>query len=660
MSRKHHPETKPLAEARRLLLAAAIPLSSSETIRAERALGRVTAEPVYARASVPHYHGAAMDGIALRAADVAGASEETPVDLELGTPDTVARPFAWVDTGNALPAWADAVVMIERVYAGRTVDAVLDANDPSGPRPASGRDARVVHVRAAAPRWQHVRLVGEDVVASEPLLPRGRRIRPWDVGALLAAGVDEVAVRPRPVVAILPTGDELIEPGEPRAPGRIVEFNSRMLAAFVEEWGGTALRLAPARDDLAAIRAQIEPALHESDVVCVIAGSSAGQRDFTALALGEIGEVLVRGVAVMPGKPAIVAAVARERGARASVALGIPGYPVSAAVVCRELLEPLVAHLLGAVPEERVRVRAVVPRALTSRVGHEELLRVALGEVGGRLVATPLARGASAIVGMARADGLLRIPSAAEVVAAGDELEVELLRPLAEVRETVLVAGAFDPLLGALEDALRAERPQAKLARAALGDDAWSALARGEAHVAAVDEPCLAADDAAGNEPRPAAGDAAGAPPGASVRAGADAVVVHLASRAHGLVVALGNPLSLTSRADLERADVRSAPSGLAPLAAAAAVQSGLADAALGVESAAVALGLGFVPLERRDYDLVLRADFAASDLGRALLAALRSAAFREAAARVAGCDASRAGEEKRLTRRDTGASRAS
>ncbi|MEW6269830.1 MAG: molybdopterin biosynthesis protein [Thermodesulfobacteriota bacterium] len=663
MSRDRYPARKPLGDARRLMLAAARPLATREPLRAEDALGRVTAEAVHARASVPHYHGAAMDGIAVRAEDTAGATDAHPVDLEHGTPDRVARPFAWVDTGNALPAWANAVVMIERVFTGGAASA---ASDAGGPRTVSGREARVVHVRAAAPPWQHVRLVGEDVVAGEPLLPRGHRIRPWDVGALLAAGVEEVAVRPRPVVAILPTGDELIEPGEPRRPGRIVEFNSRMIAAFVEEWGGAAVRLPPVRDDLDAIRARVDRALDDADVVCVIAGSSAGQRDFSALALGELGELLVQGIEVMPGKPAIVVAVAAERGARASVALGIPGYPVSAAVVCRELLEPLVAHLLGAATADRPTVRAVVPRRVPSRLGQEELVRVALGEVGERLVASPLARGAGAITTMARADGFLRIPRAVEVLSAGDEVEVELLRPLAEVLGTIVVAGSHDPVLGVLEDALRSTHARCKLATRSIGGVAGLvALGRDEAHVAAI-----GAFDAL--------------PDAEGLLAGRPVVVVHLVARELGLVVAPGNPLGLTSLADLARDDVRGVPEPtrgsvrlvaheavphrrggverklrgeqeheeLTPMAVAAAVQSGLADAAVGLASAAAALGLGFVPLAREDYDLVLRADFAASDMGRALVATVRGEAFRAAVARLAGYDASRSGEERTLRSR--------
>lgn len=691
MAGKHHASLTPLEDARTRLLDAAPRLATSERVSVADALGRVTARACAARFSVPHYHGAAMDGIAVRAHDTTGASEAAPVELAHGAPADVARPFSWVDTGNALPSWADAVIMIERVHDGpaRRRGSVLDAarrapgvaagaapgdalpaaddccapsDDASGDATSTPERApapgvsRVVHVTAPAAPFQHVRLVGEDVVAGDVILPRGREIRPHDVGALLAAGIVEVDVRPRPVVAILPTGDELIEPDEPRRPGRIVEFNSRMIAAFVREWGGEPLRLAPVGDNLDAVRSRLTLALREADVVCVIAGSSAGEHDFTAAALASVGNVAVQGIAVMPGKPAIVATIApqdddpgAEHGARgeaasrARVAIGVPGYPVSAAVICRELLAPLLAHLVGRAAPEDVTVTAITPHALSSRRGQAELMRVCVGEVAGRRVICPLPRGAGAISTMARADGVVRLAAEVERVDAGAEVEVELLRPLGDVRGTILVAGSHDPVLAALEDALREASPAHRIALSPVGGDAGlAALARGEVHAAAV---CGALPDDV---------------PGLRLT---------LARRAVGLVVARGNPLGLRTLDDLRRSGVRTPPeversavrlssrtlsaaSATAPpsngapvahggrhggglqqelssLAVAAAVQSGLADAGIGTEAAATALGIDFVPLAEEDVVLLLRDDFAASAAGRALLEAARDARFR-------------------------------
>src|SRR5438093_6421585 len=259
--RKRYLKKKPLREALEVFLNATAPTRRTEIVAVEEALHRTTAEPIVALISSPHYHGAAMDGIAVRAEDTFGASEFSAVRLKsAGTKGSRPSPngalpiFQHVDTGSPLPPWANAVVMIERVFK---------KNDAE------------VEIRDAATPWQHVRLVGEDIVATEPLLPRGHRIRPFDIGALLAAGHTSVLVAHQPSVAIIPTGSELIEPGDEAAPGAIIEFNSRVVAAFVTEWGGQAHRLRPVPDELERIQAAVQDAARQSDIVCVIAGSSA-------------------------------------------------------------------------------------------------------------------------------------------------------------------------------------------------------------------------------------------------------------------------------------------------------------------------------------------------------------------------------------------------
>ena len=366
---------------------------AAERIAVEDSLDRITAEPISARNSAPHYHGAAMDGIAVRAEDTFGASEAQAIELQLAPdPGGEPRTFAYVDTGQALPSWANAVVMIENVYP-------LSA----------GR----VAIRQAAAPWQHVRLVGEDIVATEPLLPRSHRIRPFDIGALLAAGHVSVSVAARPRVAIIPTGSELIEPGDAAQPGAIIEFNSRVVAAFVTEWGGEPHRLPHARDDLEEIKSAVQTALAAHDIVTVIAGSSAGEHDFTVAALGSLGTILVHGIDIMPGKPAICSVVG------GTPVLGLPGYPVSAVIVCQQVLRPLIAKFLGCAAEPPETVRAAVPRKIPSKLGLEEFVRVTLGQVAERIVANPLARGAGVITTLVRADGLLRIPALSEGVNAG-------------------------------------------------------------------------------------------------------------------------------------------------------------------------------------------------------------------------------------------------
>ncbi len=642
MPRTRYLNKKSLAETL-VLFVDGLPIRrrAAESVPVEDSLHRITAEPVFARISAPHYHGAAMDGIAVRATDTFGASEAQPIELEQA-PEPGAQPgaFTYVDTGHALPVWANAVIMIENVY-------------PVAP----GR----VAIRAAVAPWQHVRLVGEDIVATEPLLPRGHRIRPFDIGALLAAGHVTIPVAPRPSVAIIPTGSELIEPGDETSLGAIIDFNSRVVAAFVSEWGGHPHRLPPVRDDPELITATVQHAVREHDIVTVIAGSSAGEHDFTVGALGRLGEILVHGIDIMPGKPAICAVV------DGTPVLGLPGYPVSSVIVCQQVLRPLIAKFLGRAADPPETVRAVVPRKVPSKLGVEEFLRVTLGQVAARIVANPLGRGAGVITTMVKADGFLRIPQLSEGINAGEEVDVELLRPRGEIANTIVFSGSHDLSIGLLEDALKRSAPHLKISATNVGSlGGLLAMKRGEAHV--VGTHLLDPKTGAYNLP--------------DIRRHLrerDVVVVNLVVREQGLFVAPGNPKKVSSLRDLVRADIqfvnrqpgagtrvlldyKLAKLRLRPerirgyereefthmaVAVAVAVASGLADCGLGVRSAANALGLDFIPVEKEEYDLVFRRDFYESDTGQMLLAAMRSRNFRDPVARLGGYEVDRSGAVK-------------
>ncbi len=612
-----------------------------EKVAVADALHRITASAVVARRSAPHYHGAAMDGIAVRAEDTFGASEARPLTLKRVAPTARRAPagaFAAIDTGNALPRWADAVIMIEHVFP-------LDDDN--------------VEIHQGAAPWQHVRLVGEDIVATEPLLPRGHRIRPFDIGALLAAGHMHVTVRAAPTVAILPTGSELVEPGKPAPPGAVIEFNSRMVAAFVTEWGGAPRPLAAVPDDPERMVRAVRAAVRRHDVTTVIAGSSAGTHDYTVGVLRELGEVLVHGIEIMPGKPAICAIVDGKP------VLGLPGYPVSTAIVCQQVLRPLVAKLLDHAPPPPDTVAAVLPRKIPSKLGLEEFVRVTLGEVDGRIIANPLPRGAGVITTLVKADGFLRIPSLIEGCNAGDTVTVELLRPRADIGDTIVLTGSHDPALGVLEDVLKSLHPKRKLSATNVGSlGGLLALRRGEAHVAGTHL----------LDPRTGAYNL---PDVARHLRGCDVVVVRFVRREQGLIVARGNPKKIGGLRDLARKGVRFvnrqpgagtrvlldaklAKLRLRPeridgyereefthMAVAAAVASDLADAGLGVRSAAQALRLDFVPIETEEFDLVMRRDFHASEAGAALLEAIRAPELQRALARFGGYTTEGAGELK-------------
>ena len=417
-------------------------------------VGRVTARPVWAVMSSPHYDAAAMDGIAVRAADTVGATETRPVALDVGSQ------AVWVDTGDPMPAGRDAVVMIEHVQ-----------RDPANPD--------TVRVSDPVAPWQHVRPLGEDIVATELALPENHRITPADLGACAAAGLSTVPVRRRPKVTIIPTGDELAPIAAPRKPGDIPEFNSLILAALIRQWGGEPVVYDPAPDDFDAIREAVSSGLVSSDVVAINAGSSAGDADYTAAVIESLGTLQVHGIAVRPGHPVALGV------ASGKAVMGLPGYPVSAALTAELLLLPLLERLLGTSMPSRPRINANITRKVVSPTGEDEFLRVAVGQVGAKMIATPVQRGAGVVMSLVRADGIVRIPRHTEGVDAGAEVEVELLRPLEEVRNTIVAIGSHDLALDLMRSFLRRGNPPVNLASAHVGSlGGLLALRRGEAHVA--------------------------------------------------------------------------------------------------------------------------------------------------------------------------------
>lgn len=638
MTRKRYLKRTPLKEARELFLERIdVSLLEDEDVLIDEALHRVTSEPIFARISSPHYHGSAMDGICVRAEDTFGATEFNPKRLKLITAETnLEGRFAYVDTGNALPPWANAVIMIEKVRQ---------------------TDETTAEIYEAAAPWQNVRLVGEDVVATELLLPRSHRLRPYDLGALLASGHVTVKVKARPRVAIIPTGDELIKPGDEARPGKIIEFNSSVLGGLVREWGGLPVKLSSVGDHPDKLKLALREALKKNHVVAIIAGSSAGERDFTAQVIEEEGELLVHGIDVMPGKPAVLGVV------RGKPAIGIPGYPVSAIVIAREILQPVLGKYLGSGLPPQPKVPALVPKKIPSRLGLEEFVRVILGRVGERLIAVPLGRGAGVITTMVKADGFLRIPSLTEGINAGEEVEVELLRAPEEVESTILCTGSHDLSIGVLEDHLKRRYPQLKIAATNVGSlGGLLSLQRGETHIAGTH--LLDPDTGLYNIP-----DIKRTIPGFPV------VLVHLAQREQGLLVQRGNPKGIFKLEDLTREGIRfvnrQAGSGTRVLldfqlkklaidprsvcgyeqeefthmAVAVAIASGLAEAGLGVRSAAQALGLDFIPVGQEQYDLLFLRPFFESEKGERLLEVVRSQDFKITLESLGGYDARSAGE---------------
>jgi putative molybdopterin biosynthesis protein len=601
----------------------------------EHALGRVLAEPIWAKISSPHYHASAMDGFALRAEDTAGAMPSAPITLALGDQ------AAYVDTGDPLPAWANAVVPIENV----------EPMDGSGQVAADARHPAAIRLRAALPPWQHVRPLGEDIVATQLVLPAGHLLRPVDLGAIAACGHDQLRVARRPRVAILPTGSELIPLGQAARPGDIIEYNSLVLAAQVSTWGGQAQRFPITPDDFELICQRLGEAAREHDLILLNAGSSAGSEDYSAQVVEATGELLVHGVAVRPGHPVILGMLHPASGEKRSPVpvIGVPGYPVSAALTGEIFVKPLLRRWLGLAPEEPVTVTATLTRKVTSPPGDDDYMRVAVGRVGERLLAAPLSRGAGVITSLVRADGLALLPRGSQGLPAGAEVKVSLYRSPAELERTIFAIGSHDITLDLMAHYL-AER-QRRLASANVGSQGGLvALQRGEAHLAG----SHLLDPKTGEYNLSYIRQYL---PDVPVK------VVALVGRQQGLIVLKGNPKGICSLQDLTQAgqsfinrqrgagtrvllDYHLVLLGLESasihgynqeeythLAVAAAVASGRADCGLGIAAAAQALDLDFIPLFQERYDLVIPAQYYESHLLAPLLTLLQESAFRQAIA---------------------------
>jgi putative molybdopterin biosynthesis protein len=628
-----------------------------ETIPITEAAGRVTAEPVWARVSSPNYHASAMDGFAVRAEDTTGATETRPVSLDLVGPtagagrqaDEVARPAQPMNTGHPMPPWANAVVMIENAQ-------LLDRDD----KPVGDLDAATsIQVRASAARWQHVRSMGEDMVATELVLPANHLLRPVDLGAIAGSGHRVVSVRLQPRVAIIPTGSELVPVDLPRVPhpGEIIEYNSIVLAAQISEWGALATRWPIVADDMDAIRSAVSEAARSHDLVLVNAGSSAGTEDYTAAVIAELGRLLVHGIAVRPGHPVILGLV------NESPVIGVPGYPVSAALTGEILVEPLLSRWIGRPPLERPTTSAILTRQVLSPAGDDEFLRVTVGQVGGRVVATPLGRGAGTISTLVRADGIVVIPRFSEGIAAGEEVTVHLYRNPDAIRRTVVAIGSHDLALDLLAQFLAERAPGMRLSSANVGSlGGLVALQRGEAHLAG--SHLLDPETGVYNV--------------SYVRRylpDRRIILKTLVEREQGFMVAAGNPAGISGWDDLRRdglryvnrqrgagtrvlLDYELGRHGIAPdsisgyerqeythLAVAAAIASGTADLGLGIRAAAAALGLDFVPLALERYELVIPSEYAESDLLSPLLDLLYDSAFRGQVGALPGYFVDRMGE---------------
>jgi putative molybdopterin biosynthesis protein len=613
---------KTLQEARDILFQtfSDLPMLAAEKISAPDAVGRVLAEPVNALLSSPNFHLAAMDGLAVKAEITFGASAAAPKEL------VTDRDAFYVNTGHVLPKDTDAVIMVENV---------------------NELDEERVEIEAPVFPWQNVRRVGEDIVATELLFPQNHVITPYCVGALLAGGVFSVAVKSKPKVLIIPTGSELVDWRKLEThdvkPGQVLETNSFVLGKLVEKCGGTFMRHEMVVDDTDKIKKALKNAVKEDyQLIMVLGGSSAGSEDFAKTAILDLGEIKVHGVTIMPGKPVVIGSVENKP------VFGIPGYPVSAIIAFEQFVQPLLYELLGQPHPQKETIAVQPTKKIASKLGVEEFLRVKLGEVGGRIVATPLPRGAGTITSITEADGIIRIPNHVEGINETESVSAELLRPLASIRQTIVIVGSHDNSLDVLADQLKAGHSELTLSSSHVGSmGGLMAIKRGVCHLAGTH--LLDTEDGSYNLSY-----LKKFLPDTSVK------LIHLVQRDQGLIVKPGNPKKIQGIEDLGRKDLsfinRQVGSGtrilldyklnqlgikadaingyqneeFTHMAVAVSVLSGSEDTGLGIYAAAKALDLDFIPVVTEQYDLVVPQEYFETEAVQILLEIINSPTFKQ------------------------------
>lgn len=588
-----------------------------ETIETRNALGRMSARAVYAKICAPHYNACAMDGIALISEKTYGATETTPVRL-------TEEDFTWVDTGDPLPKGCDSVIMIE--------DLVEDQGSH--------------WIYSPAVPWQNIRQIGEDISAGDMIIPSFTRITPACMGAMLAAGVLRVAVIKKPLVAIIPTGEEIVPPTEDPGEGDVIEFNSTIFAGMLTEWGCNPKIYPIVSDNRVQIQKALQSASQECDAVILIAGSSAGRDDYSAQVIRETGQIVLHGIAIKPGKPAILAYINEPLKNRCVPVIGMPGYPVSGIIVMEMVFKPIIQLLTCQPSEKKPVMDAAVSRRINSSLKNREFIRTRIGWVNGKTVAVPLNRGAGVVSSFVKADGLMDIPQNSEGVEAGGSVKVRLLEEMEIIMKSLVITGSHDPLLDEAADILRREFPEAKVSSSHVGSmGCITALQRGEAHMGGIH----LLDEETGTYNIPYL---------KKYFPKGNVVLIECVQRTQGIMTAKGNPKNIKGFDDIIGKEYvnRQKGSGTRILcdylikqnnldmgkisgyqreefthtAVAAAIAAGTADAGLGILSAAKIYDLDFIPIADESYDLLVGQKEFELDIVKKFIEVLKSREFAE------------------------------
>ena len=585
----------------------------TESINTIDAVGRVCSKAIFAEVCDPTYNASAMDGIAVCSADTINASELKPLVLKEGQ-------YQYVNTGNAINQPYDSVIMIEDVI--NNEDGTISIIAPSKP-------------------WQHIRCIGETVVATEMVVPSKYIIRELDLGAILASGNSKIEVYKKPRVAVIPTGNEMVEDTKDLQKGKLMESNSRVMSALVKLYGGEPNRYGICIDDETLLEETIKKAVKENDAVLINAGSSAGTKDYTKKIMERLGKVYTHGLAIKPGKPTILGIIDGKP------VIGVPGYPVSAYIVMEKVVKEVIARMLNIEPIPRTKVNAIMTKRVVSSLKNEEFIRVALGYVEGKLVATPMERGAAAVMSMVKADGIVDLDRNTEGIEAGETVEVELYRPLEEIKKKLVIIGSHDVVIDILGDSM----PVSSAHVGSMGG--ILALKANSAHIAPIH--LLDKDTGEYNVPF------------VKKFFDEDMALIKGLGRTQGILVPKGNKNNITSVAQLKGGkfsfanrqngagtrllfDYQLEKNGVdknevvgydkeytTHLAVASAVLNGVADCGMAVLSAANIMGLDFIPVGEESYDFLVKADMLDDPRIKQFISILQSKEFKEKVEKIGG-----------------------
>ncbi|MDR7855351.1 molybdopterin biosynthesis protein [Tissierella sp.] len=586
-----------------------------EEVKVIDSLDRVTIEAVSAKISSPNYNAAAMDGIAVKSSNTLGATESNPLTLE------IAKDFIYINTGNQIKEPFDSVIMIEDV---------IDCGQ-----------GKVQILKSVYP-WQHVRQIGEDVVATEMIIPSRHRIRPIDIGALISGGIESIKVYKKPRIGILPTGSEIIEEIKNLEDGKIIDSNSRVFEAAILKNGGISHRYSPHKDDYDLLKKAILKGVEENDILLINAGSSAGTTDYTVKLIRELGEVLVHGIAMKPGKPTILGII------NGKPVIGIPGYPVSAYLVFDAFVVPLINKYSGIKDRKADLVQATVSKRIVSSLKNRELVRVNLGFVNDQLIATPLSSGAGVTMSLVKADGIGIIPQNIEGIEAGEKIDVELLKPLSAIKGTIVSIGSHDLIMDILSDII----PLTSGHVGSMGG--ILSMKRGECHIA----PIHLLDEETGEYNISYVKKYFG---------NEKMAIIKGVKRQQGFIVQKGNPRNIRDFKDLVRDDIiyvnRQRGAGTRILldyhlkldgidiekvkgysremtthmAVATAVKTGTATTGLGIYSASKALDLDFIDITYEDYDFLVYENMLENPIIKEFIEVLKSKEFQDRVSSLGG-----------------------